>query len=96
MVSIQKSSSYVPRLRDVKRKGNEKSPSTIETIAPSIVAKAVAQGLRSFETAQQAYQQIQYDLPSGKNHHALASYLAIKNQAKRDEFIALFGIDILV
>lgn len=96
MVSIQGVAQHISRSRNVKRKKSEKLSSAIETATPSVIAKAVSQGIRSLDYPQELHQQIHYDLPDGKSSRALALYMAVKHQAKRDELIALFGVDIFV
>lgn len=105
MVSIQGFAHPILHSKNAKLKKSEKSSALVETAnssgihetaQPSAIAKAVAQGIRSSDFAQEAYQQIQYDVPDGKSRQALASYLAVKHQAKRDALMALFGVDIFI
>lgn len=96
MVSIQGVAQHISRPVNIKRKKSEKYFTESKATSPSVIAKAVSQGIRSLENPQELYQQIHYDLPDGKNSQALAIYMAVKNQARREELIALFGVDMFV
>ncbi|WP_434355889.1 chromosome segregation ATPase [Parasalinivibrio latis] len=77
----------------------KKSPNTDDAQSapqPSEVAAAVARGIRNPEMAGEAHAQVHYDLPDGKSRQALSEYLSVMNQQKRDELIAMFGVDIFV
>lgn len=79
------------------RKPNNKKAETNKDVAqPSKVATAVSKGIRNPERAEEAYQNIHYDLPDGRSRQALATYMDVKNQARRDELIAMFGVDVFV
>ncbi len=96
MVSIQGVGQVIPRPRKPKSTRAETKSEPTETAQASRIAKAVSQGLHASPHLQDAYQQIQYDLPDGKSRQALASYLCVKDQARRDALIALFRVDIFV
>ncbi|MEZ9525480.1 chromosome segregation ATPase [Enterovibrio norvegicus] len=96
MVSIQGLPQPIQRPSTTRRKKSDNASPSENTAKPSIVATAVSLGIRNPEMAQEAHQQIHYDLPDGKSRHALASYMDIKNQARREELAALFGVDIFV
>ncbi|MBV7299549.1 chromosome segregation ATPase [Enterovibrio paralichthyis] len=96
MVSIHGLPQPIQRTGNTGRKKVRKAESSQESSQPSPVAKAVSRGIRNPELAQDAHQHIHYDLPDGRSRHALAAYMDVKNQAKREELMALFGVDIFV
>ncbi|KXF81452.1 chromosome segregation ATPase [Enterovibrio coralii] len=96
MVSIQGLPQHVQRTNNAKRKKPEQPQTDTESVKPSMVAKAVSRGIRNPELAQEAHQQIHYDLPDGRSRNALEAYMDVKNQARREELIAMFGVDIFV
>ncbi len=96
MVSIQGVGQVISRPRKPKHNRAETRQEPTTSTQPSRIAKAVSQGLHATAHLQDAYQQIQYDLPDGKSRQALASYLCVKDQARRDALIALFRVDIFV
>lgn len=66
----------------------------VEVAQPTVVAKAVAQSVRDPELIQHAHARIQYDQPEGKHREALASYMDIMHQQRRDELSAMVGVDV--
>ncbi|AMG29700.1 chromosome segregation ATPase [Grimontia hollisae] len=96
MVSIQGVPQQALRAGKAGRKQPQKKQATNDVSEPSQVAKAVSLGIRNPERAQDAFEHIHYDLPDGRSRHALASYMDVKNQDKRDELIAMFGVDVFV
>lgn len=63
---------------------------------PKAVATAVALSVRDPQTLEDARQHIQYDQPEGKHREALASYLGVMHQQRRDELSAMVGVDVYV
>ncbi|WP_028025005.1 hypothetical protein [Enterovibrio calviensis] len=96
MVSIQGLPQPIQRPANAGRKKSQKAQAGAEVTQPTVVAKAVSQGIRNPELAQDAHQQIHYDLPDGRSRHALLSYMEVKNQARREEIMAMFGVDVFV
>ncbi|MEZ8142204.1 chromosome segregation ATPase [Enterovibrio norvegicus FF-33] len=96
MVSIHGLPQPIQRPSNAGRKKSQKASNSAEVTQPSVVAKAVSQGIRHPELAQDAHQQIHYDVPDGRSRHALLSYMEVKNQARREEIMALFGVDVFV
>lgn len=96
MVSIQGVPPQVLRAGKSGRKQPQKKQETNDVSEPSQLAKAVSLGIRNPERAKDAFEHIHYDLPDGRSRYALASYMDVKNQARRDELIAMFGVDVFV
>lgn len=96
MVSIQGLPQIVPARPQKARKPKGDGQASETITEPNQLAKAVSQGIRNPELAGQAHQHIQYDLPDGRGRNALASYMDVLHQAKREELAALVGVDVYV
>lgn len=110
MVSIQGFGLPISRSKNAKLRKSEKSSASVETPkletvkpsgsvetpTPSVIAKAVAQGIRSADFVHDPSEHLHYDLPDGKSRQALEAYLTVKHQAKRDALMALFGVDLFI
>ncbi|WP_325892145.1 chromosome segregation ATPase [Grimontia sp. NTOU-MAR1] len=96
MISIQGLPQQIQRPGKTGRKPTTKKNEARDVSEPSVVAKAVSRGIRNPEMAEDAFQNIHYDLPDGRSRYALASYMDVKNQARREELIAMFGVDVFV
>ena len=71
-----------------------KSSKAVSTLGqPTQTAQAVSTSLHSFIEAERAQAHIHYDLPDDKTRKALDTYLAIMNQAEREKWMHLLGVD---
>lgn len=68
---------------------SKKSAPCAQIVPASPVA---AQGIQNPHLAQKNYEKIQYDMPEPKTQRAVDAYLAVQNQAKRDELSAQFSV----
>lgn len=99
MVSINGiSSPQTARSNQSQRAANKQKATRKRTPKTTQVAKAVRQRVDpvSVVHAEQAQQQVQYDLPNGRGRQAMESYFAVLNQTRREELLSLVGVDIYV
>ncbi|MGF1679714.1 hypothetical protein [Photobacterium minamisatsumaniensis] len=92
MVSIQR----LPVTIQPQPKAKASPSSAPISSKPTVVAQAVAQTVRDPELIQDAHSRIQYDQPEGKNRDAMASYMGVMHQQRKDELSAMVGVDLYV
>ncbi|NUY55530.1 hypothetical protein BZG78_12315 [Salinivibrio sp. MA351] len=99
MVSINGvPSPQTTRSNQSQRAANKQKATRKQTPKTTQVANAVRQRVDPVSVAQaeQAQQQVQYDLPDGRGRQAMESYFAVLNQTRREELLSLVGVDIYV
>lgn len=96
MVSIRGTVQSISKPEAKKRKKSVNKPNEEAVNQSSLVPTPLAKAIRNPNMAQSAFEQVQYDLPNGKNQEAIHEYLKIKNQSKREALFAIFGVDIFV
>ncbi|MCG7489449.1 chromosome partitioning protein ParA [Vibrio sp. Of14-4] len=79
-----------------KKDGVKKSHSKTPVDQPSKVASAVAHSIRRVDESDIHNAQLQYDLPEGHGRKALAEYMNVMNQTKREELSQLLGVDLYI
>ncbi|WP_025674633.1 hypothetical protein [Salinivibrio socompensis] len=92
------SSPQTARPNQSRRPANHNKATRKQTPKTTQVANAVRQRVDpvSVANAEQAQQQVQYDLPDGRGRQAMESYFAVLNQARREELMNLVGVDIYI
>ncbi|PSW18745.1 hypothetical protein C9I98_14820 [Photobacterium sanctipauli] len=93
MVSIQR---LPVTIQPQQPKAKPHSPSSPTSSKPTAVAQAVASTVRDPELIEDAHSRIQYDQPEGKHRDALASYMGVMHQQRKDELSAMVGVDVYV
>ncbi|MGL5290610.1 MAG: hypothetical protein ACRC9T_01590 [Vibrionaceae bacterium] len=69
---------------------HSKKTASLAQIVPA--SPVVAQGIQNPHLAQENHEKIQYDMPEPKTQRAVETYLAVQNQAKRDELAEQFSV----
>ncbi|MBB1312582.1 MULTISPECIES: hypothetical protein [Aliivibrio] len=99
MVSIQglppaliQKQQAVGKKNQVKKAGGDKA----SVSQPSQVAKAVTNHIKHLDASAYADSRLQYDLPEGRNRHAMEEYMDIMLQKRREELAQLVGVDLYI
>lgn len=94
MVSIQRlpvtHTSSAPKAKPQGPVTLDATPQPVKTAAQAVTLSADPAQLEA------AHARVQYDQPVGKHRDALASYMGVMHQQRRDDLSALVGVDIYV
>ncbi|MUI53726.1 chromosome partitioning protein ParA [Aliivibrio fischeri] len=63
---------------------------------PSKVATAVTTQVKQLNASEYANSRVQYDLPEGRNRHAMEEYMEVMLQKRREELAQLVGVDLYI
>nr|WP_097356685.1 chromosome segregation ATPase [Candidatus Enterovibrio escacola] len=94
MVSIQKLSQSIQHSPNARCKKNDNVSRSVGIPKRSLVGTVRSASTRKLSFVEETHHLIQYYLPDGRSRFALASYMDVKNQAKREQLTILLGVDV--